>query len=38
MTLFRTALMSGLVLALCGAVQIQAAQRAPGKMQTIQMP
>jgi len=38
MTLFRTALMSGLALALCGAVQMQAAERAPGKMQTVQMP
>ena len=38
MTMFRTALMSGFVLALCGAVQMQAAERAPGKMQTIQMP
>ena len=40
MTLFRTALLtSGLALALfCGAAQTQAAQRAAGKMQTVQMP
>ncbi len=40
MTLFRTVLLtSGLALALSsGVVQTQAAQRAPGKMQTVQMP
>ncbi len=40
MTLFRTVLLtSGLALALAsGVVQTQAAQRAPGKMQTVQMP
>ena len=39
MTLFRTVLLtSGLALALCGSVQAQAAERAPGKMMTLQMP
>src|SRR5580765_5199003 len=40
MTLFRTVLLtSGLALVLSsGVVQTQAAQRAPGKMQTLQMP
>jgi isochorismate hydrolase len=36
---FRTVLLtSGLVLALCGAAQAQPANRAPGKMMTLQMP
>src|SRR6266700_5477043 len=40
MTLFRTVLLtSGLALALSsGVVQTQAAERAPGKMMTVQMP
>jgi len=39
MTLFRTVLMSGLVLAFpTGVVQSQAAERPAGKMQTVQMP
>jgi len=38
MTLFRTVLLSGLAIALSSGVAVQSAERAPGKMQTVQMP